>query len=169
MNAFSFIYFFAPYIFYIINTFNLLLQEKSFDKKIQIIDSIIFFIFFNKIIDFSFFFDIILLNNWFVPKNNLFKEAIYMARTAGSKNARNTTKTTVTGIINEEVEVGVNQNIIVSKEKSSDFLGYFGSTPVLNECVINRVIDSGNYNIFYFGNVSEDQQNELKNNSTLWL
>lgn len=92
-----------------------------------------------------------------------------MARTAGSKNSKTTTKTTVTGIITEGPKVNVCQNIIVSKEKSSDFLGYFGNTPVLNECVINRVIDSGNYNIFYFGNVSEDQQNELKNNSTLWL
>lgn len=92
-----------------------------------------------------------------------------MARTAGSKNFKNVTKTTVTGIIDEEPEVVFNQNIIVSKEKSSDFLGYFGNTPVLNECVINKVIDSGNYNIFYFSNVSEDQQNELKNNSALWL
>lgn len=86
-----------------------------------------------------------------------------MARTAASKN----TKTTVTGIIESDNSVG--QNIIVSKEKSSDFLGYFGNTPVLNECIINRVIDSGNYNIFYFGNVSENQKNELRNSSTLWL
>lgn len=92
-----------------------------------------------------------------------------MARTASSKNLKSTTKTTVTGIIGEDLEVGVNQNIIVSKEKSSDFLGYFGNTPVLNECVINRVIDSGNYNIFYFGNVYEEQKNELKNNATQWL
>ena len=45
-----------------------------------------------------------------------------MARTAGSKNSKSTTKTTVTGIITEEPKVNVCQNIIVSKEKSSDFL-----------------------------------------------
>ena len=92
-----------------------------------------------------------------------------MARTAGSKNIKNTTKTTVTGIIEEEQKFNVCQNIIVSKEKSSDFLGYFGESPIMNECVINKVINSGNYNIFYLGNLSEDQKNELNNNSALWL
>lgn len=86
-----------------------------------------------------------------------------MARTAASK----TTKTTVTGII--EPSKNVAQNIIVSKEKSSDFLGYFGNTPVLNECVVNRVLDSGNYDIYYLDNVFEEQRNELKGHATQWL
>lgn len=90
-----------------------------------------------------------------------------MARTAASKTTKSTTKTTVTGII--ESSNNVAQNIIVSKEKSSDFLGYFGNTPVLNECVVNRVLDSGNYDIYYLDNVFEEQRNELKGHATQWL
>ncbi len=90
-----------------------------------------------------------------------------MARTAASKTTKSTTKTTVTGII--ESNNNVAQNIIVSKEKSSDFLGYFGNTPVLNECVVNRVLDSGNYDIYYLDNVFEEQRNELKGHATQWL
>ena len=90
-----------------------------------------------------------------------------MARTAASKSTKSTTKTTVTGIIDSQESV--EQNIIVSKEKSSDFLGYFGNTPVLNECVVNRVLDSGNYDIYYLDNVFEEQRNELKGHATQWL
>lgn len=91
-----------------------------------------------------------------------------MARTANEKSGR-TTKSS-TGANKGNVEMIYNlQNIIVSKEKNSDFLHYFGNTPVLNECIVNRVLDSGNYDIYYLDNVFEDQKNELRGNAKLWL
>lgn len=61
------------------------------------------------------------------------------------------------------------QNIIVSKEKNSDFLHYFGNTPVLSDCIVNRVLDSGNYDIYYLDNVYDDQRNELRGKAKQWL
>lgn len=88
-----------------------------------------------------------------------------MARTAANKS----TKATSQGS-KGNVEMIYNlQNIIVSKEKNSEFLHYFGNTPVLSDCIVNRVLDSGNYDIYYLDNVYDDQKNELRGNAKLWL
>ncbi len=89
-----------------------------------------------------------------------------MARTASTRTSKTTTSTGASS----KVEMIYNpQNIIVSKEKNSDFLNYFGNTPILNECIVNRVLDSGNYDIYYLDNVFEDQKNELKGHAKEWL
>ena len=89
-----------------------------------------------------------------------------MARTASTK----ASKVTGVGGSEEKVEMIYNpQNIIVSKEKNSDFLNYFGNTPILNECIVNRVLDSGNYDIYFLDNVFEEQKNELKGHAKEWL
>lgn len=91
-----------------------------------------------------------------------------MAKIANEKSVR--AVKTSTGTNKGGVEMIYNlQNIIVSKDKNSDFLQYFGNTPVLNECIVNRVLDSGNYDIYYLDNVYEDQKNELRGNAKQWL
>lgn len=91
-----------------------------------------------------------------------------MARPANEKAVRAVKSSTGTNKGNVEMIYNL-QNIIVSKEKNSDFLHYFGNTPVLNECIVNRVLDSGNYDIYYLDNVYEDQKNELRGNAKQWL
>lgn len=84
-----------------------------------------------------------------------------MARTASNKSTKAS---------GNKVDMIYNyQNIIVSKEKNSDFLHYFGNTPVLSDCIVNRVLDSGNYDIYYLDNVYDDQRNELRGKAKQWL
>lgn len=57
---------------------------------------------------------------------------------------------------------------MVDKEKNSEFLDEFHQNPVLKDCKILRVLNSGNYYIYTF-ETSNEQREKLKKIQDNWI
>ena len=60
------------------------------------------------------------------------------------------------------------RNLMVNKEKISEFLDEIQQNQVLKDCKILRVLNSGNYYIYTF-ETSDEQRKELKKIQDNWI
>ncbi len=61
------------------------------------------------------------------------------------------------------------RNLMVNKEKNSDFLDEFHENEKCRDCKILRVLVSGNYYIYTFEISSAEQREELKRIQDDWI
>lgn len=67
---------------------------------------------------------------------------------------------------NTEITV---RNMMVNKEKQSDFIEELQNNEILKVCHILRILDSGNYYIYTFKIDFPEQKNELKKIQDEWI
>lgn len=67
---------------------------------------------------------------------------------------------------NTEITV---RNMMVNKEKQSDFIEELQNNEILKGCHILRILDSGNYYIYTFKIDFPEQKNELKKIQDEWI
>ncbi len=61
------------------------------------------------------------------------------------------------------------RNLMVNKEKNSEFLDEFHQNEKLQDCNIARVLNSGHYYIYTFEISSNEQREELKRIQDDWI
>lgn len=61
------------------------------------------------------------------------------------------------------------QNVLVSKNKTSDFLRFLLKNKVLEDCSVRRFILSGNYYIITYDITSSEQRDLFKDHLNEWV
>lgn len=61
------------------------------------------------------------------------------------------------------------RNVIVNKQKISDFLEFYKNNEILVSCPIMRILPSGAYSIFTFKLTDENQRKEIKKIEQDWV
>ena len=61
------------------------------------------------------------------------------------------------------------RNMIISRDKTSEFLDKLRENKILKDCSILRVIPSGNYHIFTFQITFPEEKEEIKRIEDDWI